>query len=144
MDKLKNGRFISPISPYRGPDLFITMHGLLGHRYIAWHYIRFDTQMGQWSRRFGMHFMNRQGSKVNIRKPDCPDFEWRLTGRIFCPDFGFASLDRFGMNKIFFMTLFFIKQSRLVDHSKTRWPTIWKPDWTFFIASLNRFIRKES
>jgi hypothetical protein len=31
-----------------------------------------------------------------------------------------TSLDHFVMNKMFVMTLFFIKHSRLVDHSKTR------------------------
>jgi hypothetical protein len=30
-----------------------------------------------------------------------------------------ASLDRFGIKNILFMTLFFIKWSRLVDHSKS-------------------------
>jgi hypothetical protein len=30
-----------------------------------------------------------------------------------------TSQDCFGMNKIFFMALFFIKGSRLVDHSKS-------------------------
>jgi hypothetical protein len=50
-----------------------------------------------------------------IRPPFC--FYHLKTGHS-CP---VASLDCFGMKKIFFMTLFFIKQSRLV-------PTIQKPD----------------
>ncbi len=57
---------------------------------------------------------------------DSPAFKWY---RPFCfyhlkagPDFFLTSLDRFGINKIFFMTLFFIKRSKLV--------TIRNPDMT--------------
>jgi hypothetical protein len=53
-----------------------------------------------------------------IRKPDF--FVWFLNGRPSFyhskagPDIFPAKLDRFGMNKIFLLTLFFIKRSRLV------------------------------
>jgi hypothetical protein len=40
---------------------------------------------------------------VNIRKPDSPDFEWSSFGHNLCLDIFITSLDRFGMNKIFFM-----------------------------------------
>ena len=66
-----------------------------------------------------------------------------------------ARLDRFGMNKIFFMTLFFIKRSRLVSpdfkwsgldifvrfsNGKNKMAaTIRNPDRTFLTASLDRF-----
>ena len=32
---------------------------------------------------------------VGHRIPNRPIFEWSFFGRFFCPDFGFASLDRF-------------------------------------------------
>jgi hypothetical protein len=38
---------------------------------------------------------------VTIQKPNRPDFEWRLTGRYFCPDIFITSLDKmfFASNK---------------------------------------------
>jgi hypothetical protein len=71
---------------------------------------------------------------VYIRKPDDPAFEWSSLGHFLCPaiersgnrtvrlsndrdrtNCPVARQDGFGMNKIFFMTLFFIKQSRLAS-----------------------------
>jgi hypothetical protein len=76
-----------------------------------------------------------------------------LNGRFYkiCPDFFPAKLDCFEMNKIFVMTLFFIKRSRLVKSSrigpvlqylssfrmvKTRWLP------KKYLTSLDRFINK--
>jgi hypothetical protein len=61
---------------------------------------------------------------VDIRKPDRPAFEWSFLGHFLGPAFGYhlksgpfffpASLDRFGIKNILFITLFFIKWSRLI------------------------------
>jgi hypothetical protein len=67
---------------------------------------------------------------VNIRNPEPSGFGMvflsdcrmvRYSNPIRKPDWTFltTSLDCFIMNKIFGMTLFFIKRSRLVDHLKT-------------------------
>jgi hypothetical protein len=61
-----------------------------------------------------------QTSTVTLRKTDRPVFEWSFFGHFLCPDFEIrtdffltSSLDRFVMNKIFLMTLFYMKRSRL-------------------------------
>jgi hypothetical protein len=56
-----------------------------------------------------VRFLN--GKKNGGQKQDGRPFENR-TGRFFI-----ASLDRFVMNKIFFMTLFLIKRSRLANRN---------------------------
>jgi hypothetical protein len=54
---------------------------------------------------------NIVGSDKKVWVSNSPN--WSKTGHI-CSYKKTTSLDRFGMNKIFFITLFFIKQSRLV------------------------------
>jgi hypothetical protein len=54
-----------------------------------------------------------------VRLSNGPVLEWSVLQYLTKPDIS-ASLDPFGMNKIFCITLFFIKRSRLVYHSKTR------------------------
>jgi hypothetical protein len=62
--------------------------------------------------KFGGHFVKNH-SKTRLF---CPVFEWSAIFLAFESRTGFfpASLDSFVTNKIFFMTLFFIKRSRLV------------------------------
>jgi hypothetical protein len=70
------------------------------------------------------------------------------------PDMFLNSLDRFSIKNILFMTLFFIKRSRLATIWKLDWnvrfsngfgghfvSTIWNRD-RIFLATLDRFIRK--